>query len=261
MRSVSGLVLDDNTLFAAFDALLAANRTRLLAEFKSRMFTPPADSAQCRKDGLPFQVCGGGVRVNWDEVNSLLKRKLLFVHFSFDSQELPYPPAVISCRGSYEEGKQSDCDMPPVGRYQHAYELRALRPRLKQIPTTFGLSLERNRVTSLPSPNCSLHQITNALCILERCFLPERWCTMIIFTLKPQTPATRHHRSRKKKMARRRSRAEAIGDWIPHDGSPIEKQSIHQQPIYVPLKTVEERDAFWSEVLKHYGRGKSTSLK
>jgi hypothetical protein len=59
------------------------------------------------------------------------------------------------------------------------------------------------------------------------------------------------------KMARRRSRAEAFGDWIPLDGSPIKikKQSVQQQTTYIPLKTVEEREAFWSEVLKHYGRG------
>lgn len=57
-------------------------RTQLLAEFKSRSFTPPADSEQCRKDDLTSSVCSGGVRVNWDEVNGLLKQKLLFADAS-----------------------------------------------------------------------------------------------------------------------------------------------------------------------------------
>lgn len=132
MRSVSGLVMDGNTLLSAFDALLAANRTRLLAEFKSRTFTPPADSAQCRKDGLS-QVCAGGVRVNWNEVNTLLKEKLLFVHLSFNSNEAARPQDwVRSCRGPYEPNKPAtDCDDPSIDRYMYRNELHALQSRLK----------------------------------------------------------------------------------------------------------------------------------
>jgi predicted acylesterase/phospholipase RssA len=256
MRSVSGIVLDDNTLFSAFDALLAANRTRLLAEFKSRKFTPPADSAQCRKDGLPSQVCSGGVRVNWDQANSLLNRKLLFIHLSFDSEELPYPPTVIVCRGAYEEGRHSDCDIPPVDRDMHFNELRALRLRLKQIPTTFGLSREEHSdITSFSKLLFTPHN--KCLAHLREMLLSGAVVHDVEFYTEATNSCDETSSFTEEKMARRRSRAEAFGDWIPLDGSPIKikKQSVQQQTTYIPLKTVEEREAFWSEVLKHYGRG------
>lgn len=252
MRSASGLVIDGNTLLSAFDALLAANRTRLLAEFKSRSFTPPADTEQCRKDDLPNSVCLGGVRVKWDEVNELLKQKLLFVHLSFNSGELPMPPSLIHCRGSDEPGKRSDCDEPPIDRAKHWNEIRALRSRLKQIPTTFGLSrAEIGDVTTFvrlwftPNNGCLAH-LRGMLAGTDQ-HRPD-------FYIKATDSCDETSSFTETQLNRVRSRQDAIGDWIRSDGKPIEKRATQDRSTYTPLATIDERDAFWAEVLKHYGK-------
>lgn len=251
MRSVSGLLIDSNTLLSAFDALLAANRTRLLAEFKSRSFTPPADSELCRKDGLPASVCAGGVRMNWDEVNRLLKQKLLFIHLSFDSQELPTPPGVTICRGPYEPGQRSECDEPPIDRSVHWSELRALRTRLKQIPTTFGLSRKEVgditafvRLWATPSNGCLAH--------LREMLSGASQHSPAFYV--GATNSCDETASSGNQTGRRRSLQDLTGDWIPADGSPIKKRPVQNGVSYTPLATLEERNAFWEQVLKHYGR-------
>ena len=253
MRSASGLVMDSNTLLSAFDALLAANRTRLLAEFKSRSFTPPADTEQCRKDDLPDNVCLGGVRVNWDEVNTLLKQKLLFVHLSFNSGELPMPPSVVYCHGPYEPGKRRDCNEPPINGAKHWTEIRALRSRLKQIPTTFGLSsAEVGDITAFvrlwftPNNGCIAH-LRGMLAGTER-HGPD-------FYMKATDSCDETSSFTEAQLTRRRTHQDFAGDWIRTDDKPIEKRTVNDPPTYTPLATVEERDAFWAEVLKYYGKG------
>lgn len=252
MRSASGLVMDGNTLLSAFDALLAANRTRLLAEFKSRSFTPPADTEQCRKDDLPDDVCLGGVRVKWDEVNTLLKQKLLFVHLSFNSGELPMPPAGLHSRAPYEPGKRSEQDKPPIDSVKQGNEVRALRSRLKQIPTTFGLSgAEFGDITAF----------------VRLWFTPKNMCLAHLrdiligndrhgpgFYEKATDSCDETTSFTEAQLARRRSQQDFLGDWIRSDGKPIEKRATQDRPTYTPLETVEERDAFWAEVLKYYGK-------
>lgn len=252
MRSTSGLVMDGNTLLSAFDALLAANRTRLLAEFKSRSFTPPADTEQCRKDDLPSNVCLGGVRVNWDEVNALLKQKLLFVHLSFNSGELPMPPGVDYCSGPYEPGKRNGCDEPPIDSTKHWNEIRALRSRLKQIPTTFGLSgADVSDITAFvrlwftPKNGCLTH-LRGMLAGTER-HGPH-------FYMKATASCDETSSFTEAQLTRRRNHQDIAGDWIRTDGKPIQNRSIQDRATYTPLATVEERDAFWAEVLKYYGK-------
>lgn len=249
MRSVSGLVMDGNTLLSAFDALLAANRTRLLAEFKSRSFTPPADSEQCRKDDLPSSVCSGGVRVNWDEVNRLLKQKLLFIHLSFDSQELPTPP-VRTCQAPYEPEKRSACGEPPVNRAVHWNELRELRSRLKRIPTTFGLSREEMadisafvRLWFTPNNGCLTH-------LRDMLSGANRHAADFYIEATSSCDETSWSVDQ---MGRRRSHEEVFGDWMPADGSPVKKRPVQDRVTYTPLATVDERNAFWEQVLKYYG--------
>lgn len=250
MRSASGWVLDTHTLLAAFDALLAANRTRLLAEFKSRMFTPPADSEQCRKDDLPSDICGGGVRVNWDEVNALLKRKLYFVHLSFDSSELAEPPNVVYCDGKYGD-PDSKCHEPPINLLVYNNEERALRLRLKQIPTTFGLSLEQQSDISM---------------YVKLLFNPKNICLM---HLRKILSGTAKHASgfyekasnscdettsfTEAQMTRRRSGEEVFGDWIATPGHKVGDNPYIERRRYDPIPTLEAREAFWKNVLKYYG--------
>ena len=252
MRSASGLVLDGNTVLSAFDALLAANRTRLLAEFKSRSFTPPADTEQCRKDGLPGNVCLGGVRVNWDHVNRLLKQKLLFVHLSFNSGELPMPPGVVYCRGPYKPGKLSDCDEPPINGAKHLNEIRALRSRLKQIPTTFGLSSAELgdikafvRLWFTKNNGCLAH-LRGMLAGTDR-HGPD-------FYMKATDSCDETSCFTEDQLTRRRNQRDIFGDWILYDGKQIEKRTAQNRLTYTPLATVEERDTFWAEVLKYYGK-------
>jgi predicted acylesterase/phospholipase RssA len=133
-KSFFDFIFDYKTFLSSFDSLLSANRTRLLAEFKSRMFVPPVDSSQCRKDGLPYKDCVGGVRVNWDEINDLLKKKLFFYHISFDSNEFAGPSRVTVCNS------ESSCINPPFDVQRYFLEYRALKQRLKKIPTNFGLN-------------------------------------------------------------------------------------------------------------------------
>lgn len=251
IRSASGLVMDGNTLLSAFDALLAANRTRLLAEFKSRSFTPPADTEQCRKDDLPSNVCLGGVRVNWDDVNTLLKQKLLFVHLSFNSGELPMPPSAVYCRGPHEPGNRSGCNEPPINDAKHWNEIRALRSRLKQIPTTFGLSsAEMGDITAFVRlwfnhNNGCLAHLRGMLAGTER-HGPD-------FYMKSTDSCDETSSFTEAQLLRHRSHQGIFGDWIRYDGKPIEKRTTQDRPTYTPLATLEERNAFWAEVLKYYG--------
>lgn len=259
MRSALGLVIDGNTLFSAFDSLLAANRTRLLAEFKSRMFTPPADSEQCRKDGLPYSDCIGGVRVNWDEVNTLLKQKLFFVHLSFDSKEVAAPPLGIHCRGAYEKGKRSDCDYPPVDSFTHGQEVRALRSRLKRIPTTFGLSREEladiaafTQLLFTPQNECLLHM---------RDMLLRGARHTAGFYKEAGNSCDETSSLTEEQMSRRRGRSEISGDWISTNGGSLEKRKVEEQPSRKVFTTSEEREAFWNQVLMYYGWGASESKR
>jgi hypothetical protein len=141
--SPSGWFFDHNSALASFDALLAANRARLLGEFKSRVLMPPGSEELCRKDGLPDEVCGGGVRADWNEINQLVKKKLFFVHLNFQSPEIVSQTNVIFCGGSYGD-KNSDCEVLPVDGARLACETRNLRMRLESIPTAFGLSHEES---------------------------------------------------------------------------------------------------------------------
>lgn len=252
MRSVSGLVMDGNTLLSAFDALLAANRTRLLAEFKSRTFTPPADSAQCRKDGLS-QVCGGGVRVNWNEVNTLLKEKLLFVHLSFNSNEAERPQDwVRKCRGLYGPNKPAmDCNNPPIDRHMYKNELRALQSRLKRIPTTFGLTRDEIgdittfvRLLFLPQNECLRHM---------RGMLTGKTLHSAAFYVKAPSSCDETSSFTDEHLSRTRSRSEIFGDRSRSGGSPFKKISQEELPREKSLQTVDEREFFWSQVFKLYG--------
>lgn len=55
-------------------------------------------------------------------------------------------------------------------------------------------------------------------------------------------------------LTRRRNQQDVFGDWIRADGSPITKRQAPDRPPYKPLATLEERTAFWEQVLKHYGK-------
>ena len=252
MRSALGLVVDGNTVFSAFDALLAANRTRLLAEFKSRMFTPPADSALCRKDGLPADVCVGGVRVKWDEVNDLLKQKLLFVHLAFDSEEIARPPGYVICRGKWPkaEGEDNGCDHPPVNGETYFDETRALRARLKRIPTTFGLS--REEMSDITMYVKLLFNPRNQCLIHMRGMLAGAALHNSDFYEKASNACDETSSFTDEQMIRSRSHKEIFGDWIHADGRPIKRQSTEERPRYL-LSTVEAREVFWDQVLRNYG--------
>lgn len=133
-----GLIFDHRSALASFDALLAANRARLLAEFKSRAFMPPGDEDLCSKDGLPDDVCSGGVREDWSEVNRLLKQKLLFVHLNFASPEVLDQTPITHCMGAYGSA-DPQCEVKPIDEFRLFCERRALRHRVASIPTKFGL--------------------------------------------------------------------------------------------------------------------------
>ncbi|MDZ5637381.1 patatin-like phospholipase family protein [Janthinobacterium sp. GMG1] len=137
-KSPVGWFFDHNSALASFDALLAANRVRLLSEFKSRVFMPPGSEDLCRKDGLPDDVCGGGVRANWTEINHLLKEKLYFVHLNFDSPEVVAQRGITYCSSAYPDS--SGCEKKPVDDRKFILEKRDLIKRVQSIPTTFGLS-------------------------------------------------------------------------------------------------------------------------
>jgi predicted acylesterase/phospholipase RssA len=141
-----GLIFDHRSALASFDALLAANRVRLLGEFKSRTFTPPGSEDLCRKDGLPDEVCNAGVRANWAEINQLLKKKLYFVHLNFNSTEIASQTNVTECQGEYGS-KAARCEKMPVDGFRLVCEQRWLRKRLKEIPTKFGLT--RNEMNDI----------------------------------------------------------------------------------------------------------------
>lgn len=134
-----GWVFDHKSALASFDALLAANRARLLGEFKSRMFMPPGSEELCRKDGLPDDICGGGVRADWDDINRLVKQKLYFVHLNFDSPEMTSQTSFTYCKGSYPS-PDPQCEEKPVDGFRLGCEQRQLIRRIKAIPTTFGLN-------------------------------------------------------------------------------------------------------------------------
>lgn len=140
-RSPVGWFFDHNSALSSFDALLAANRARLLGEFKSRVFMPPGTEELCRKDGLPDDVCGGGVRADWGEINRLLKQKLFFVHLSFASPELAEQTNVTICHGDYGSADPK-CEVEPVDGERLWCERRDLERRVAAIPTTFGLTEE-----------------------------------------------------------------------------------------------------------------------
>jgi hypothetical protein len=141
-RSPVGWFFDHNSALASFDALLAANRARLLGEFKSRVFMPPGSEELCRKDGLPDDVCGGGVRADWTEINQLLKQKLFFAHISFASPELANQTNMTLCHGDYPDDPQ--CEVKPVQGGRLFCERRDLVRRVAEIPTTFGLTNEQS---------------------------------------------------------------------------------------------------------------------
>ncbi|MCO5399752.1 patatin-like phospholipase family protein [Ralstonia soli] len=133
-----GWLFDHKSALASFDALLAANRARLLGEFKSRLFMPPGSEELCEKDGLPDDVCGGGVRLDWEDVNRLLKKKLYFVHLNFDSPEVVSQTSFTYCNGNWPD--RSGCEVKPLDGFKLQCLERQLRRRIKAIPTTFGLS-------------------------------------------------------------------------------------------------------------------------
>lgn len=137
--SPTGWFFDYNSALASFDALLAANRARLLGEFKSRVLMPPGSEELCLKDGLPDEVCGGGVRADWNEINQLVKRKLFFAHLNFQSPEVVKQTSLTHCKGAYGSANP-DCEVMPVDGARLGCEIRSLRSRLESIPTTFGLS-------------------------------------------------------------------------------------------------------------------------
>lgn len=139
--SPTGWVFDHRSALASFDALLAANRARLLGEFKSRALMPPGSEELCRKDGLPDDICGGGVRADWDEVNRLVKQKLYFVHLNFGSPETASQTPVTHCKGAFPS-PDPQCEVKPVSGFRLDCELRQLKRRVEAIPTTFGLTKE-----------------------------------------------------------------------------------------------------------------------
>lgn len=246
MRSPLGLVIDTNTLLSAFDSLLAVSRTRALAEFKSRMFVPPANSEQCHKEGLPDNICVGGVRANWEEINTLLKQKLFFVHLSFDSEEIAKPPSVEICKGNYDKGRSSDCNTSPINRNIYGQEVKALRTRLKLIPTTFGL----------PQDN-----VADISAFTKLLFWPENKCLMhlrdMLLRGVQHTDAFYENATNScdettsvtdEQMFRQRMLSGAIGDWILESG----KKKWIKLPPEKPL-TPEQREALWNETLFYYG--------
>lgn len=163
-----GLFFDHKSALASFDALLAANRVRLLGEFKSRSFAQPGSEDLCRKDGLPDEVCGGGVQANWHEINQLLKDKLYFVHLNFDSREMASQTNITYCNGAYGS-KDGKCEKMPVNGYRLECEQRSLRKRLQEIPTKFGLEKHemsdiKTFVSLLNHPkNICLHHLASVL--------------------------------------------------------------------------------------------------
>lgn len=134
-----GLLFDHKSALASFDALLAANRVRLLGEFKSRTFAPPGNEDLCRKDGLPDEICNAGVRADWTEINELLKKKLYFVHLNLNSNEIAKQTNVTKCEGAYGS-ENPRCEKMPVNGFRLECEQRWLSRRLKEIPTKFGLT-------------------------------------------------------------------------------------------------------------------------
>lgn len=152
-----GWFFDSKSALASFDALLAANRARLLGEFKSRVFMPPGSEELCKKDGLSDDVCAGGVRADWDKINHLLKQKLYFVHLNFGSPEVVLQNSFSLCN--------PECPVMPVDGFRLRCEQDQLKQRLEEIPTTFGLSYEemadiRAFVSSLNhTKNICLHHL------------------------------------------------------------------------------------------------------
>lgn len=143
-RASFGWLFDVKSTLASFDALLAANRARLLAEFKSRVFMPPGDETLCEKDGLPDDICGGGVRADWDEINVLLKRKLFFIHLGFDSPELVSQTSATHCDSAWPTSGPANCKEGPVDGARLLCEKRALVKRVREIPTKFGLDADES---------------------------------------------------------------------------------------------------------------------
>jgi predicted acylesterase/phospholipase RssA len=238
-RSVSGWFIDGNTLMAAFDELLAANRTRLLAEFKSRMFTPPADSEQCRKDDLPWTICEGGVRVDWKDVNNQLRHKLYFVHLSFDSEEIASPPFFVV------HDRPDDFVKSPIDMNEFVGERRALRYRLKHIPTTFGLSVSQQSDITIytkllfnPGNVCLTHLrelLTSSVRNSKKFYdIASESCDETSYAWSENDP-------------RRRNTEEIDGDRIRDPAHKVDTDH------YQPLSTVMQREAFWNDVLKYYG--------
>lgn len=237
MRSPLGLVIDTNTLLSAFDSLLAVSRTRALAEFKSRMFVPPANSEQCHKEGLPDNICVGGVRANWDEINTLLKQKLFFVHLSFDSEEIAGPPPPFNiCESIDKNGQSSDCDYPPIQWDQHHNEVKALRTRLKLIPTTFGLPRD---------------DVADISAFTKLLFWPQNRCLMHMRDMLVrgvQHTDVFYEEATNSCDERLREQSDVFGDWILESGK---KKWIKRRPEK-PL-TPEQREALWNETLFYYG--------
>ena len=54
-------------------------------------------------------------------------------------------------------------------------------------------------------------------------------------------------------MTRRRSREEAIGDWIATPGHKVGDQLANEKQHYALMSTIEAREVFWKDVLKYYG--------
>lgn len=176
-NSPVGWFFDHKSALASFDALLAANRARLLGEFKSRILMPPGSEELCRKDGLPDDVCGGGVRADWSEINRLLKQKLLFIHVNFQSPELADQTRVTFCKGSYPSS-DPQCDRGPVDGHRLWCEKMNLRQRLASIPTTFGLSREaaadlRTFVSLLNHPHNACFKQLNDVVVLGQKHTPS----------------------------------------------------------------------------------------
>lgn len=229
IRSPLGLVIDTNTLLSAFDSLLAVSRTRALAEFRSRIFVPPADSEQCLKDGLPDNICLGWPGANWDEINMLLKKKLFFVHLTFDSNEIAGPSFLRFCRPEDINAPFSGCFEPPINDSRYVNEVKALRKRLKLIPTTFGLSND---------------DVADISAYTKLLFWPENKCLMHMREMLVSgiqhteefydnaTNSCSEHR-------------DIIGDRIPDNR--WKKLSVET------FQTLEEREEFWNKILFYYG--------
>ncbi len=247
MRSPLGLVIDTNTLLTAFDSLLAVSRTRALAEFRSRIFVPPADSEQCRKDGLPDNICAGGVRANWDEINTLLKQKLFFVHLSFDSEEIAGPPPPIYfCESIDKNGQSSGCDYPPIDWTTHHNEVKALQRRLKLIPTTFGLPQDDvaditafTKLLFWPANRCLMHM---------RDMLVRGVQHTDVFYKDATNSCDETTSVTKTQMLRLREYSDVIGDRIFDNSNQKRNASRSEKPL-----TSEQREVFWNETLFYYG--------